>query len=76
MAGKSKKLGRNKVPCAAYKASGKQEVNKAKRLLRHLNSCTGIDKSAIAAYKAMSDTHIKRARALLTSSAKDWHLPN
>lgn len=37
MAGKSgRKYGRNKVCCARYKAEGRQEKNKQRKLTRHL----------------------------------------
>ena len=35
---KGRKIGRNKVKCAAYRASGRRERNKARRLRRHLRS--------------------------------------
>jgi hypothetical protein len=34
--GKSKKMGRNKIVCAAYRNSNRREKNKARRVRRHL----------------------------------------
>ena len=34
--GKSKKMGRNKIVCAAYRSSHRREKNKIKRVRRHL----------------------------------------
>lgn len=33
---KSRKVGRNKIRCAAYRVAQRQEFNKARRLIRHM----------------------------------------
>lgn len=39
--GKNKKHGRNKVQCAAYKARGQREKNKAKKMAKHIAAHPG-----------------------------------
>jgi hypothetical protein len=51
--GKSKKMGRNKIPCQAYRSSGKREKNKKIKLLRHVRATGRNDNSAWAALKAL-----------------------
>jgi len=38
MAGGNRKIGRNKEWCQRYKTSGRREVNKALKLMRHLRN--------------------------------------
>lgn len=60
-----RKVGRNVKWCAAYAASGRGQINKAKRLLKVMvrKPCPSAD----VALKAMSNIHIDRARRELKS---------
>jgi hypothetical protein len=51
--GKSKKMGRNKIPCQAYRSSGRREKNKKIKLIRHFKAGHINDKSCAAALLAL-----------------------
>ena len=50
--GKSKKMGRNKNACAAYRSSNRREKNKARKVKRHLTRFPG-DKVAEACFSGL-----------------------
>ena len=72
--GKSRKAGRSKTACQNYKNSGKREISKAKRLLRHLTfKMTGnADLSALKAFEKIEDIYVRQARKKLNSGASLW----
>lgn len=59
--GKSKKKDRMRKWCAAYRANGRREINKAKRLMRHIRKFP-LDLNAAKMLAAMNSIH--RARAV------------
>lgn len=59
----SHKAGRNKVKCAAYLASGRREVNKAVKLMRHLRKYG--DDAAYAVFVALPQTAKDKAKKLV-----------
>lgn len=61
----SKKKGQNEKSAKAYIASGAYEVNKARKLFRHLRRFPG-DNKAIATLKALSTAAVNKARATFT----------
>ena len=72
----AKKGGQNKVWCAKYKTSGRREVAKARRLLRHLFNCSGEpDTSAMNAKAKFEKSIVDRARRELSSGARLWKAP-
>jgi ubiquitin C-terminal hydrolase len=64
---KNRKHGRNKAFCASYRAEGREDVNRAKRLYRYLRSHP-TDPGALAALSAIDTTKRQRARKELRSA--------
>jgi hypothetical protein len=58
--GKSKKQGRNSKWCEAYRLRGQREINKARKLARHLRRFPW-DRCALDALQALSPLVLKKA---------------
>ena len=50
----ARKIGRNKARCAAYRTSQREEMNKARRLMKHLGKHPEHQAKAWDALKALS----------------------
>lgn len=57
----SRKHGRHKIECHAYRISGRREINKLKKLKRHLKQARHAnDQCAVAARKGLRSYEIMR----------------
>lgn len=64
--------GRTKRRGEAYRAAGKREINKARRLFRHLKANPG-DSSALAALESCADADPRSgAAAMIRALKSDW----
>lgn len=64
--GKNRKHGRKKISCTQYRAEGRREKSKARRLLKHLNSKWGAgDELAQAAFDALPELAKKHGAKIL-----------
>lgn len=71
MAGQKKgaKVGRNAKRCAAYRSARRREINKVKRLLRHMRREPS-DMCAVQAFDALSMYHKEARRELMATGFK------